>query len=69
MTQNIDNFHTELIKASSILSKNIKQSEPGSDTYGKTEGILEIHGNRLYMRCPKSGCMSENNFYDFPSLP
>jgi len=49
-TQNIDDFHPQLIKESLLLrpKKEFKEGESG---FGFTEGVLEIHGNGNYMRC------------------
>jgi NAD-dependent SIR2 family protein deacetylase len=71
VTQNIDNYHTKLIQNSEILGKEMKHKKEGSKGYGHTDGILEIHGNHLFMRCSNEigNCSSENNFYDFPELP
>eukprot|EP00826_Nyctotherus_ovalis_P011335 TRINITY_DN12954_c0_g1_i1.p1 TRINITY_DN12954_c0_g1~~TRINITY_DN12954_c0_g1_i1.p1 ORF type:complete len:281 (-),score=58.16 TRINITY_DN12954_c0_g1_i1:53-895(-) len=50
VTQNIDNFHPQLIKESPLLRPNKKFRE-GENEFGFTEGVLEIHGNEDYIRC------------------
>jgi len=67
----VDNFHSELIKSCDTLGKEVIHKDEGKPDYGFTEGVLEIHGNWLYMRCSnESGhCPSNNHFYNFPKIP
>ncbi len=44
VTQNIDNYHTDVVRSSN-------PDKEGTETYAFTPDIYEIHGNVLYMRC------------------
>lgn len=49
VTQNIDNYHCQLIKSSKVLKTSVyKEGSPG---FGFTDNVNEIHGNLCYMRC------------------
>ena len=48
VTQNIDNYHAELLQKSDIIST--LKTEDGDKGHGFTEGVIEIHGNLHYMR-------------------
>jgi NAD-dependent SIR2 family protein deacetylase len=60
ITQNVDDYHAEVIRKSENLSKKVIKRKEGSKGYGQTEGVLEIHGNWKYMRCSndKGKCKS-----------
>lgn len=62
VTQNIDNFHSQLIRDSSILKPDLTSKE-GTGKYGFTEGVIEIHGNAYYMRCDNERC---HGLFDIP---
>ena len=62
VTQNIDNFHSQLIRNSSILKPNLAHKE-GTYEYGFTDGLIEIHGNASYMRCNEE---CSHGFYAMP---
>ena len=61
ITQNIDNYHAELLRKSDILKT--KETKNGKVGHGFTDGVLEIHGNLKYMRCFKECC------FDIYSVP
>ena len=63
ITQNIDNYHAELLKKSDIIKT--VDTEDGGKGHGFTNGVLEIHGNTLYMRCLDECC---ENIYTIPPL-
>ena len=48
ITQNIDNYHAELLQKSDIIKTEV--TEDGGKGHGFTNGVWEIHGNLLYMR-------------------
>ena len=48
ITQNIDNYHSELLQNSDVIKTEITQD--GEKGHGFTNGVLEIHGNLFYMR-------------------
>ncbi len=50
VTQNIDNYHSLLVRQSKILHPRVVDKE-GDREFGFTEGVMEIHGNANYMRC------------------
>ena len=67
VTQNIDDYHPQLIKNSKILPKQSQKSEGDSD-YAFTDHVYEIHGNVAYMHCSQTGpCL--NNFYKVAAPP
>jgi len=49
ITQNIDDFHSRLIKSSKHISPSLLK--PKDKGFGFTDGVIEIHGNLSYMRC------------------
>ena len=52
ITQNIDNLQTELARGSEILyPEGYKEKEEGTEGFGFTDKIIEVHGNLKYMRC------------------
>ncbi|TNV72520.1 hypothetical protein FGO68_gene9628 [Halteria grandinella] len=59
VTQNIDNYHTD------VLGKVVAKTE-GTKEYAFTDNIYEIHGNVLYMFCITSGCSKEKLFMKCP---
>ena len=63
VTQNIDSYHSKLIKESKVLST--KNPTKGSKDYGFTSHVHEIHGNIKYMRCFEECNL---NLYDIPPL-
>ncbi len=63
VTQNIDGYHADLIKKSGLFPN--PEVPEGSDLFGHTEGVYEIHGNTHYMRCSLDGC-SNTNLYKTP---
>ena len=71
VTQNIDNFHCEMVDPSCNFNKFAKQDTEGTPSYAFTEGVYEIHGNVLYMRCGNFSnyeCSEAHNFYKCPDL-
>jgi len=62
-TQNIDGFHPNLIKNSKILTPDptkYEKHKEGSNQFGFTDDVLEIHGNADFIRCSED---CELNFY------
>jgi NAD-dependent SIR2 family protein deacetylase len=51
VTQNIDNFHCEMVNPNSNFNNFGKSAKEGTPTYAFTDSVYEIHGNVLYMRC------------------
>lgn len=65
VTQNIDDFHPEILKTSSVLPKILHPRIDGSLALGRTPGVLEIHGNWRYMRCSNEReCPSSTIFFE-----
>jgi NAD-dependent SIR2 family protein deacetylase len=62
VTQNIDNYHVDVISEA-------QGREEGTPNFAFTDSVYEIHGNVLYMHCiNKSGsCSIAFNFYKCPS--
>ena len=71
VTQNIDNFHCEMVDSKSNFNNFGKSAKEGTPTYAFTDSVYEIHGNVLYMRCGNFSdvqCPKAPNFYKCPDL-
>jgi NAD-dependent SIR2 family protein deacetylase len=68
VTQNIDNYDAQLIKASKVLSKSIKPEQAGTSIYGFTPYVLEMHGNVRYMHCSDEDKECSRLFFKAPEL-
>lgn len=51
VTQNVDDYHCQLIKKSRKLDTSAQNSSEGSVNFAFTPHVVEIHGNFKYMRC------------------
>lgn len=67
ITQNIDNYDAELIKASKILNKEPPRPE-GTATFAFTPYLMEMHGNVRYMHCSDEDKDCSLTFYVAPEL-
>ena len=67
ITQNIDNYDAELIKASKILNKEPPLPE-GTTTFAFTPYLMEMHGNVRYMHCSDEDKECSLTFFKAPEL-
>lgn len=68
VTQNIDNYDAQLIKASKTLGNAIKPEPEGTETYGFTPYVLEMHGNVRFMHCSDEDKECSRLFFKAPEL-
>ncbi|CDW75458.1 silent information regulator protein sir2 [Stylonychia lemnae] len=68
VTQNIDNYHPQLIQQSKILMKNQEEKKQGESNYAFTPFVYEIHGNVKYMHCFNDEEDCGQQFYKAPTL-
>ena len=68
ITQNIDDYDAQLIKASKILTTVPEEKKEGTATYAFTPYLLEMHGNVRYMHCSDEDKECSTVFYKAPEL-
>lgn len=71
ITQNIDDYHGQLIKKSKVLSNKIDKNLNkylGNVPRAFTPHLYEIHGNAFYMHCSNEDQIHSSVFYECPKL-
>ncbi|CDW83229.1 silent information regulator protein sir2 [Stylonychia lemnae] len=69
VTQNVDNYHNQLIKQSKVFYPyGYEEAKGGTADCAFTPNIYEIHGNALYMHCSNEDEECSKIFYKTPPL-